>query len=321
MLSSPLNEKADSFFAGMIRTSPARSNQASGLAWPVRHLILKRIGWEYATPVSVSTQKRFTRGIETEKFCLNQLLPGLPGVVVRGTGLSVEHKPAQIAGRIDAEISVDGEVLPVEIKSLQYFSRYRSAQDFREGGLFTENYYYQLNTYLFCSNREHGLFMLIDPTSYDVRFLDMVLDLEAMEGILKKCEVVNGLVRKWEGRDFRAEDIHNLPDCSECSPYCQFQALCGRDAGAKVSDFADLDLEKVDSLAARKLELAEAAKEYDAVGDELKALVRGHETIISSRFMITGGEVNMTVFTVPKELKDQYAEKRAYWKIKKIIAL
>lgn len=319
MIARKLNESAEGFFRGMIHSSPARSNQASGLAWPVRHLVLKRIGWEYAQPVSVSTQQRFTRGIETEKFCLNQLLPNLPGVSVRGTGLAVEHKPAQIAGRIDAEISFNREVLPIEVKSLQYFGRYRTAQDFRAGGLFTENYYHQLNTYLFCSNREQGLFLLIDPTSYEVRFLDMVLDLSAMEGVLKKCEIVNGLVGQFAGKNFYPEDVAFLPECDDCSEYCQFRALCGRGIEPE-ADQADLDLDRIDTLAARRLELEEGHKEFEAVKDELRDLVRGHKSIITSKFMISGAEIETTVYKVPEEVRARYAEKNHYWKVKKIIS-
>lgn len=321
MVGEELNQLTEEFYQKKIKTYPARSNQASGLAWPVRHLVLKRIGWEYAKPVSSSTQRRFQRGIETEKVAL-AMLGDLPGVEVRGTGLPVEHKPAEIAGRIDALISLNGRAYPLEIKSLQYFNRYHNARDFLSDSLFSRNYYAQLNTYLFCSNYEVGLFLLIDPTSYDTRFIEMELDLDAAEETLQKCEEVNKYVHQWDGKSFLPENVNELPDCEECSSYCQFQSLCGRvDGKAEVTQDLAGQFDRIDFLAKRRGELEETAKEYESVKGELRSIVSGHETVITGNYLIQGKEVKTTIYRVPKEVKGQYAESSSYWKTGKIIAL
>lgn len=316
-----LNQVAELYFRSKVgRLSPARSNQASGLAWPVRHLILKRIAWKYGRPFDVSAHRRFERGREIGRWATTKFLPSIPGVELRATEIPVENRQFEIAGRIDAEIFVGGMIQPVEIKSVNYINRYHSTKQFlNDSSIFMKNYYHQINMYLFMSSLDIGQILLIDPGSFETRFLEHQIDYEAADEITKKCKEVNHFVHRWDGLDFLPEEVEELPECDECFDYCQFHDICGRTDDGIMTDQTGLDLDRIEWLCERITEINPMINELNEVKVELRNLVQGNSKVVTKNWIIIGGIQQYTNYQVPREIKEQYRKTNEYWKIKKII--
>ena len=324
MMIDGLKENINNYFQDQIKTYPAKSNQASQLALPIRAMVLRRIASEYGKPHDARAQRRMERGKMIEDHWLNQVLPTRSNIKILERGSPADYPDYQIGGRVDAIISITGEegLIPLELKTSQYFSKYHAARDFLAGGIFEQNWYHQLNTYCLARNKERGLFLLIDPMSFEEKWILHEIDIEEADKICAKCKEVNAFVAQFRDKVFRPEDVSLLPDCGECYKYCPFEALCGKLINPP-DDAGELDLEKIDYLVARKLALDESAREYDTVKDELRFLTAGYEIVVTSRFMIQGAwQAGPSTYDVPKEIKDTYKKPgKEYWRVKKIIKI
>ena len=320
-----LKQSIDTFFERKRREpTNAMSNNISQLGYGVRRMVLNRVAGKYKRPISMETQKRFYAGNIMHDVFKHQILPTIPNVEVQSTELPVEDRRSEIRGYIDASIRIkEAGPYPSEIKSMMYLKRIADPKEFLNSPeQYLQCYYHALNFYLFCSNRPEGQFILAD-FSFNHILLPMVMDYGEAAKIEAKCtKEVNPLVHQWDNKDFQPEDIQYLPSCEECDKYCPFESLCGRVTNPS-QDIGDLDVERIDFLAARRLELEEGAKEYEQIKDALRDLTRGYETVVTPNFMIQGKEMaGRTIYNVPDEIKIQYkAIGKPYWQIKKITPL
>src|SRR5256885_245232 len=82
---------------------------------------------------------------------------------------------------------------PAEIKGLNPFTAARIVEldDIRfHPDAWVRRYYAQLQAYLFLASEEHGLFILLNKSNGRIEFVDVPLDYEYAEGLLKKAERV-----------------------------------------------------------------------------------------------------------------------------------
>ena len=319
-----LGQAINTFFERQIREpTDAMSNNISQLGYPVRRMVLNRVAGKYKKKINVATQKRFHAGKVMHDIFKHQILPTIPNVSVQSTELPVDDRKAEIRGYIDASIRIGEEgPFPSEIKSMMYLKKISSPKEFLNSDeKYLQCYYHALNLYLFCSNKPEGQFILSD-FAFNYILLPMTLDYDQADKIMEKCiKEVNPLVHKWDNKVFPFEAVQDLPDCGDaCDKYCPFESLCGRIFNP-AGDMADLDLERIDYLAEKKLTLGEVEKEYKEVKDELTEITKGHPNIITSNYILAGGFQNGPP-TIPKEIREQHqVPGKPYWRIKRIMRI
>jgi len=263
------------------RVYPCRSNRASQIGHPCeRYLVYKRTQWEKETPPSLDKLFIFNGGNLIEKMALQYLEKA--GFSVLSQQRDFEDKRLGITGHIDGFLldPATGKKFPLEIKGISpyEFDKINAIEDF----LYSRRYYMraypaQLQLYLYLSEYEHGLFLLINKLTYQPKAIWCQLDYDFVENLLKKVERVNKHIEQ----NTLPERIDDYDICSQCS----FAHIClpslKHKEGIEIVDNAELE-EKIDRLQ----ELRDVVKEYKTIENEIKKY-EGKEIAVG-KYLITG---------------------------------
>ena len=214
-----------------------------------------------------------------------------------------EWKEYQITGHIDGKILWEGEAVPFEIKSMSpyIFSEIQSFEDMKNSKhWWVRKYPAQMMLYLLMDEKEYGIFLLKNKSSGQIKQIDVVLDYEFGEALIKKAEQVNKYVEE-----------KTLPDTAfdiELCPECPFKHLCdvamNWEKGVEFVEDAELE-----ELLKQWEFLKPFAKEYDQVDKKIKKMVEGKEKLCVGPFLITGKWVE-------KNMKPQPARTIRFWQKK-----
>jgi len=285
-----------------VRLWPVRSNRASELGHPcLRYLVYLRTAWDKRTLHSPELQMIFDEGNRQEEAVLEDLREA--GFQVVEQQRPFEWKEYQITGHIDGKILWEGEAVPFEIKSMSpyIFSEIQSFEDMKNSKhWWVRKYPAQMMLYLLMDEKEYGIFLLKNKSSGQIKQIDVVLDYEFGEALIKKAEQVNKYVEE-----------KTLPDTAfdiELCPECPFKHLCdvamNWEKGVEFVEDAELE-----ELLKQWEFLKPFAKEYDQVDKKIKKMVEGKEKLCVGPFLITGKWVE-------KNMKPQPARTIRFWQKK-----
>jgi len=300
-----------------VQVYPCNSNRASMLGDPCeRKLVFWRTRWQEAKAHDGKMQILFEQGSRIEEQALEWLKKA--GFTVTELQRPFSWPAYNITGKVDAKISKNGSgYYPVEVKGLSpnNFNIINCWEDLFSDDLpvYMRKYATQLICYMLMDNKEWGLFYPINkvtglPKENDIwiPLNDFVLDY-AEKNIIQKAERINRHV---------AEGTVPPPieyDEKICGN-CEFLHICCPDMQFKGAEI--LDLPELRNLLERREALIPFTEEYEAINSQIKEMIKGHSQVIVDRWVITVKEVERTNYNVPKEIKEQYAEKKTYQQVK-----
>jgi CRISPR/Cas system-associated exonuclease Cas4 (RecB family) len=196
-----------------------------------------------------------------------------------------------ITGREDLRIKDEnGELIPVEVKGLspQEWAKLNTVEDFLNSKKhYVRGYPTQLFVDMYPFAKEHGLFVLVNKLTGEIKPIDVYLDYEYGEQCLQKAE-----------RIYKALETDTPPDsCDDISvcENCNLQHICGQVKRVP----ADIELDdELENLINRKTELAAAKKEFDEVDKQIKSIVGEREKVVTGSYLVTRKAVTREAYTV-----------------------
>lgn len=263
-----------------ISTFPCHSNRASSLGDDCeRRLVYQRTRWEEAELHDVGLQRVFDEGHLQEKAVLRELTDARIELIEQQQ--SLEWKAYNITGHVDAVLAIDGDAVPVEIKSMSPYIF--SAIAYRGAGVYEwqevaaafekkpwlRRYLAQLTIYMLCKNCGHGMLILKDKSNGGLAQINVALDYEYAESLVTKAERINAHV-----------DAGTMPDRIPYDPdvcsRCPYASLCVPDT-IEGDPLRWLDDSLVEELLATREATAEARAGYEHADKKLKAWAKACE--------------------------------------------
>lgn len=305
MNAQQINEKLFLAKAEKIKVYPCNNIRASNLGHPCeRYLYLLIKHWEEQKPHDVGLQNIFDLGNKLEEHTIDNIKEaGYEVVTPTVRSWKIEVKGGIITGREDIRIKDEnGELLPVEIKGISpfEFDKLNTVEDFLKSKKpYIRAYPAQLFAYLYKYAKEHGFFALTNKLTGETKFIDVPLDYEYGESLLQKAERIYAAL----ATDTPPEACEDISMCEGCA----LQHICGE--CRRVPTDIDLD-EELDALIARKAELAESKKEYEAVDKQIKERIGEREKVITGQYLIQRKAFTKAAFTVPESVQYRINIKR-----------
>jgi len=302
-------ERLDEQTARRIKQYPHPNNRASEAGHPcLRFLVASRLCPEKKTLHDVGLQRIFDEGNLHEQAVLRELQEA--GFQVVEQQRPFEWKKFQLSGHIDGKLAVNGDLIPLEIKSCSP-NIFNHIKDLAPEDIINSKYSWvrryvaQIQLYMIMDGKETGVILFKNKSTGEKCQKVFHLDLGFTELVLQKLEKVNEYVREGE--------LPPVEKCEECKR-CGFQkTLCfpDQDYGQGFNFLSD---EEIEAKLVRWNELKEVAKEFQELDKELKEYFKGKNAVIGD-FKIESKEVSYTKFKIPKEVKNQYAEKSSYFRV------
>ncbi|MGC8900129.1 MAG: CRISPR-associated protein Cas4 [bacterium] len=304
MIAEYIEKKYYELKASKIKQYTHANNNASEIGHPCeRFLVFSRTRFSEKPLHNVELQCIFDEGANQEKSLIRDLLDA--GIEFVEAQRAFYDEKLQLSGRIDGMVVFEGEAYPVEIKSMNPFSyeKIHSVQDMMED-LYAQKYPAQLTLYLYLTNKEKGLFILKNKSTGVIKAIDMMLDYEYAEELIKKIERINKYVETKTVPDVNvdAELCKNCPFLHICMPDIKNSAI-------QIDENAELTsmLKRLDELKAKLDEVADVEKEYNAIKELIKKQVEGKDKIVAGEWLITGKWI---------ERKETVIKASKYWKWK-----
>jgi len=309
----------DEYLATKIYIAPHPLNRASEAAHPCElFLILSRTKNELRQMYDVAVQRIFEEGNVQEEAVLRTLRDA--GLKITEQQRAFEWKKFELSGHIDGLLSVNGQKIPLEIKSASPNSFYA----IRAAGpmdLINSKYYWQrrypaqILLYMLMGNFESGILLFKNKVSGELKQIDFHLNDETLaycEEILKKLERVNAAVKEILAGAEVPKPSHFIDECKKC-PFRDTWCFPNRDYGPgyELVDNAELE-QKLN----RWAELQPVAKEYNQLDQEIKEIAKGKNLVVGN-FLIESKELIRKSYAIPDEIRKQY-ETQAKYTITKI---
>jgi hypothetical protein len=303
-------ELLDAEAAKRIKAWPHPSNRASEAGHPcVRFLVLSRTDNDKRALHDVGLQRIFDLGNLFEDYMLRQMAAADIRVVEQQRAF--EWKKFQLTGRVDGLWALNGDRIPLEVKSSSP-NVFRSVVDMAPSEMIASKYSWvrkypaHLLLYMLMQGASMGVMIFINKTTGEQSQKLFILDgpmLEYAEAILKKLEAVNAHIA--EGT---APAAALIDDCKGC-PFAKTACFPGQDYGPGFEILSDAEAELK---LARRAELEAAAKEYDEIDKELKDAFKGRTAIIGD-WKIESKERTRKGVDLPAEIKKQFEKITTYF--------
>lgn len=262
-----------------IKQSPVNSNRASDLGIPcVRYHVLNRTKWQERSLHNAALQLTFDIGNVMENAILRDIQDAGFQVIEQQRAFSWPEY--QITGHLDAKVVVNGEAIPIEIKtsSPYVFKSINTIHDLTNGKYgYLRKYPAQLTLYCLMGNHEKGIFLFKDKSSGAMKEIEMPLDYELGETLLKRAEEINKHVAAGTLPDPINEDMW----CDSCP----FTHICLKD---HIGKEVEIDTTELATMLDRLEELKPIKSEYDEIDKQVKELVEGREKILAGNWFVTG---------------------------------
>lgn len=248
----------------------ARSNQISQIGHIcLRYLALDRTSGEKKTPFNAATLRKFQRGYKCEEWAKVKLRKDF-GEQVQDIERVIEIEKSGISGRIDVGLRLEPDnhrspLIPIEIKSTTMFDQLLTAEHIK-AGRFQRKWYYQIQSQMLALNVDGGIVMLVDPESYDYRYVPISLDYVVGDEILEKGEMIEMHLRAGTLPD-KINHPHECVDCRlahVCAPDLNFEnSMVILNEGGELEN----DIRRKEEL---KAGFAPEKKEHDALDRKCK---------------------------------------------------
>lgn len=291
MNAQSIKEKLNESLDKQIQIYPVNNLSASRLGHPCeRYLYLLIKHWDEQKPHDRGLQGIFNLGNAIEEYAIERLKEaGYECVTPTVRSWRIE-KPL-ITGREDLRIKDEnGELIPVEVKGLspQEWAKLNTVEDFLNSKKhYVRGYPTQLFVYMYRFAKEHGLFVLVNKLTGEIKPIDVYLDYEYGEQCLQKAERIYKALET----DTPPESCDDISVCENCN----LQHICGQ--VKRVPADVELD-DELENLINRKTELAAAKKEFDEIDKQIKTIVGEREKIVTGSYLVTRKAVTREAYTV-----------------------
>ena len=304
-------EILDAETAKRIRSYPQRVNRASSAGHPcVRFLVLSRTSNDLKALHDVGLQRIFDEGNLHEKALTRDMMDA--GLQIVEQQRDFDEPTWELTGRVDGLLSVNGDRIPIEIKSSgrNGFEAIRNLEPLdmvKSKYSWIRKYPAQILLYMLMRGSEFGVMIFKNKESGEKVWKIFQLEgaaLEYAESILKKLAAVNAHVSAGT-----CPEAALIDDCKGCA-FCKTACFPGADYGPGVDILQDPSLEaKLD----RRGELEAAAKEYDALDKEIKDGFKGRPGTVVGGWMIESKKRERKGVDLTPELKKQYEKVTEYY--------
>jgi len=281
-----------------IRVYPCHTNRASSIGHSCeKYLVYERTRWQERKLPDINLQFIFDLGKNIEEIAIAQLKEA--GFVILEQNRYFDLPKERITGHIDLKLKNKGtgEVAPCEIKGLEHhtWETINTEEDmFQSKKPWIKKYPAQLQSYLYMSEYNEGLFYLVSKLIGKPKEIWTTLNYEYVDFILRKAERINEYI----DNQITPPPIPWDPQVCE---RCDFLHLCmpDRKAGEGIDLMDDPELlDKID----RWYELKDGVTEYNALDRDIKPKIHGKtEVLLGDKYLISGQWVE------PKG-------KKRYWK-------
>lgn len=202
------------------------------------------------------------------------------GFEIKKAGFTETMDSHGISGQVDGTLEANGNRYIVEIKTVSEYAwdNLNKPEDFNEG--YYAKWYAQLQIYLLLFNYEKGLFILKRKQAKQLKIIEIELNYDYAENLLKKAELVNQAIKVSTPPDYLKS---NPVECKKC-PF--FSKVCN-----PPMDFGQMQVIEDEVLAnklARRDELVPLFSEYNKLDKEAKERFRDIPAAICANFSITG---------------------------------
>lgn len=304
----------------------ARSVNASAVGHPcARCLVFDQCR---IVPGKADLQPIFALGNMHERQAMIDLQEALAGTdlaVVRQQS-PIPPNPYGIGGIVDLfiETRVDGKRVqyPTEFKSCSPFTfdKLFTFDDMREHRMpWVRKWPAQLTIYMLLTNSPTGIFLLRNKVSGKYRQIDVPLDYEYAETLIKRAELVTDAVNRYKSAQSDAERVAALPDRIPFDPAvcegCDHYQVCIPDPNSLPEADNRLWDIHLDSLCREVQRLEPLVKEHKAMMEQIKAHCQSLtkdaplgevRTSITPGYFITAKPYGTTSYDVPEEIKAKY---------------
>lgn len=273
-----------------IRQAPVNANRASQLGHEcLRYHVLERTRWSEKSLHDVRLQMVFDMGREIEEIVLKELREA--GFQVHEGQRAFKDSNYQITGTIDGMLILNGDAIPLEIKSASpyAFDSINTVEDIRHHRYpYMRRYLSQVTLYCLLSNKERAILLFKNKVTGQLKEIEVPLDYELGETLLKRAEAINAHVIKG-----------TLPDpipydemlCGECG----YKHICLPEVtGIEV----EVDTGELAELLDRLEALKDAKKEYEDIDGQVKKLCEGREKVLAGSWLVTGKYMERKSYTV-----------------------
>ena len=279
-----IEQKLKEYYENQGQKSPRFTTWASDAGFPcLRYLVLCRQRWEDIPPLPAGIRPRLEVGKAMHDLVEDELRKA--GYSVYKLADSLYDKDLEVSGKMDFEVSVNGDLLPVEVKSMADWSieQYQAddCQDIIDSDdWWVRKYIAQLGLYCYLRNKPKGLLYLKGLPSGKSK----IKTLELLEG--KPLDYIHLLMENL--MKIKAHVKNNtLPDRipydDEICDKCSAASICTPDRLATVKPIINEVLEKL--LEEREV-LKEASKQYTELDKKVKKQIKGYEHILVGTFEI-----------------------------------
>lgn len=300
-IAQAIEEAQGKYLSEKIFRSRWKTIRASGIDDPCnRRLYYYMTCGELANDVTTDLAAIFEEGKDQE-----------PGVRRYLSELGFEVLKAQsteswdhfnISGSVDGIIEYQGQRYVAEIKTVSEgaWDKLHTSEDFLASKWYRK-WYGQMQVYLLLFGLERGLFILKRKQAKQVRVIEIGIEFEYADGLLKKASTVNQAIKDGVEPDF----LHGNP--AECKACPFFGKVCNPplDFGEGTQNIEDTELSHK---LARREELAAARSEYEKIDKEVKERVKDIPHAVCGDFEITGKAGVM-------KFKAQEAREVKTWKV------
>ena len=172
----------------------------------------------------------FREGREQEKNVLRLLMDA--DIEVFEQQRAFGWKEHQLTGHIDGKVMIDGEIMPLEIKSMApwLWEKVNTLKDMLESPYsWIAKYPAQLQMYLLMDEKERGIFLLKNKTNGKLKEILVELDYEYAESLVQKAEAVNSHIA--------AKKTPPPIEWGDTCEKCGFNHICLQDVVRKEIEF------------------------------------------------------------------------------------
>lgn len=269
-----------------IRISVARSTRAGSIGNPCERYIFyeRTVPADQRVPHDVGRQELFDLGHAIEPWVIREIEDA--GFEIVGRQKDWYDPELEIGAKGDVRVGRRTWPRPVvtEIKGIAPYAAdsIQDVKDIRDHrSPWVRRYYDQEQVYLRFDGGDVGLFALANKLSGHVAFVDVPRDQERIEQLEAKAARIRDAVRAGV-----PPDRHLTEECGRCP----FLAVCQPDrANGGVKIFEGALVDEAAELIRRRLDLAEARSEYEAIDRRLKALLPEEEgELLVGDFVVIG---------------------------------
>lgn len=270
---------------------PVRSNRASQLGHEcLRFLVFERTRWKEKVLHDVRLQAIFDEG-HMHEAAVMRLLSDC-GFNIIEQQRAFEWREYDITGHIDAKILINGNAMPLEIKSASPYSfqSIESAADLYNGKYhYLRMYPAQMTLYCLMDNKEEGVFLFKNKVTGELKEIVMPLDYDLGEKLLQKAEAINSHVA------YGTLPFHCDYDEDICGS-CGYLHICLPEI--KRDALQITDNEELAGKIMRWNELKPINSEYNKLDKELKATFKEQEKVLIGDYLITGKWIDRKGYAV-----------------------